>query len=251
MTSFEAVAACFADHLRRPSRTSALPLADELDRIGEFQRARSLREFAAQGDTYDLATWWETDASCHASMDLPAPQRLGQLWFDPLEVTFGLLTPWSGKSEEPVHFPVPGDFLDWVSLTPVTEWQLLGAHLVDTRIPAHSSQVAAEDTVAYCALFGKTTLDIGGWLQLRDGYGQEVFSRVWGDEEIEYGGGAATSGFFELNCFTDILRGTREELLRPDMVDEMEPFGYPFRTAASIQLGLYTDQGTIPRVWAD
>lgn len=252
MTSaqIDSIAESFAEHLQNPGESTALRLADELDRAGETERAQLLRSYAEAGEHEVSTGWWAPNSACQLSLDIPAPARQGQLWFDPFEVTVALLLPWPHRPDLPARFSERPPFFGWISLTTVQPWQILGAHLLVPELPARQADYTGEDAINCCVLFGKTTTGILDWLQLKKSFGEAILDRVWGDTEIEFAGGAGISGFVEIVTHDDLDRWGVDHPGAPPMVDELDIHGYAFRSYASAQSAtLYRGAGSLARTW--
>jgi hypothetical protein len=179
------------------------------------------------------AEWWQPGATCHLSLDLPESFSAGDLWFDPLEVSCGLIVPVAGQEATSAHQPQRFD--GWVSLEPVSPWQLYGAHLMDATLPSDLDIVTGEHAFRYCDLFSKLVADTFIWLPLRDTYGGDALARVWGEPHLEYGRGAATSGLVEVYSLDDLTRWRAGENFVPAETSELSPNGYrtPWREAVA------------------
>lgn len=238
------IAERFAEYLLDPGAATAVSLAESLDhdRSEPALRARMLRAFAERGEHSVVADWWARDARCQVSLQPPAVHRPWHLWFDPLEVSFALLVPGPGGVQG------AAGWRSWVSLTAVTDWQIVGAHRMASTLPTRPGDYSADDAAEYAGLFGKTVTSAREWVRLRDCYGQNVFRRLWGDHVIEYGSGSATSGLAEVTRLQDLLHDDPDREVT--VVDELLAFGYAFRTSTDVRVGVDVGFGALPRTWS-
>lgn len=249
-------AEAFGLHLRRPGRVTAEPLARELAEIGDTQVADALLAFAARGAhvvpaaDLGLEGWSPPEARCHLGLTLPNDAEVGDLWFDPLEVGFALTSPWVRDPAVPpaVYQGLP-TLHGWIALRPTTHWQLLGARNVAAALPDTLTQVNGDQAHTYCYLFGKGLAGSLDWVFLKHAFGEQVWRRVWGEAAAQFGDGGAQSGTVEY-LHRDAVRGWSlgDDLAAP-AISETDHAGLAFRSWASCQSGLWTGDGSLPRIW--
>ena len=235
----------FAEHLRHRGSASAAAFADRLAQCGDGVRADLLRAFAQGGQQVLPADWWQPGSVVHLSLGLPEAAKLGDLWFDPLEVSCALVTPWLGH---PRGVPFHG----WVSLEPVREWQLLGAHQVSPQLPRSSSTMTGIGAGQYCVLFGKLLTTSVGWQFLHGGYGEQVVRRMWGGGRAEFGGSGRISGEVEVLTLDEMLSWNPFDHYAEHEIaeaSELDVLDMRFHTQASLQIGLYDSEDTLKRTW--
>ena len=238
----------FAEHLRHRGSASAAAFADRLAQCGDGVRADLLRAFAQGGQQVLPADWWQPGSVVHLSLGLPEAAKLGDLWFDPLEVSCALVSPWLGWQRHP-HL---GKFHGWVSIEPVREWQLLGANLVAPQLPSSSSRMTGVEADRYCVLFGKYAADSVSWQFLHGGYGEQVVRRMWGGDHPEFGGAGRISGEVEILKLAEVLSWDpfdAEAEHDIEQASELDELAFSFHTEASIQIGLYAGDNTLSRTW--
>lgn len=239
----------FAAHLRDPGTLTARVLADRLDTLGDRLLAKLLRGFADRGRHQVPAEWWPTGSLCR--LDLQAPTHgadVGDLWFDPLEVTVSLVVPWLPQPDDP---PAEAPTVtSWVALAPVTAWQLLGAGLVDSGIGSATTGLTGEQACAYADLFAKTPAGSMTWLLLKRAYGMGAVRQLWGaDIPVQFGSGGTISGSLE-HLTVEEIEGW--ELAESRQVREISAFaeaGFGFRTWVPGWGGLWEGEGSITRNW--
>ncbi|MFV0459428.1 MAG: hypothetical protein ACK5MT_11745 [Actinomycetales bacterium] len=243
-------AAAFAEHIDGPGERSANALASALVALGDFRRADLLRAFAHGGVRTVPADWWWPGSVCHLDLDSPELSAAGELWFDPLEVSVSVATPW-------VREPNPAAtesadtlaFYGWTSLEVVADWQLLGVHLVNRAIPGRLRELSGEQADDYCTMFSKEITRWGVWSFLLSTYGRQACRRIWGEPPEQLGGFTVWEGEMEVLRLHEIHEGppTDDEALGE--VSDIVPLNLPFRTTASVQLGLWQGPGTLLRTW--
>ena len=86
-TSVRVLGDAFGRHLREPSSTTAVDVANALSEIGDDDRASLLTAFANRGPHTVPAPSWAGGGACHLSLDLPQNPAPGDLWFDPVDVS--------------------------------------------------------------------------------------------------------------------------------------------------------------------
>ncbi|MFV0461431.1 MAG: hypothetical protein ACK5MT_21970 [Actinomycetales bacterium] len=244
------VAEAFAAHIAGPQESTALRLSHALHEIGETRRAELLRLFAERGQHTRPAPWWAADAVCHLSLDLPQAQGPGELWFDPLEVSIGLVEPWIRDPGTPpaLYANIPL-FHGWTTLDLVADWQLQGAHQIAHHIPAHLAHLTGEQADDYCKLFSKGITEWGSWSILLETYGRETCRRMWGSPIEQLGGFGPNEGEMEVLRLAEIHPGPPHENEALGEISDIIAMNLPFRTTASVQSGLWQGTGTLPRVW--
>ncbi|MFV0459429.1 MAG: hypothetical protein ACK5MT_11750 [Actinomycetales bacterium] len=244
------VAEAFAEHVSAPGEASANALATCLEGAGDSRRAGLLRAFARGGTATVAADWWLADSVCHLDLHLPEPGEQGEFWFDPLEVSVSLATPWVRERDQPeaLDANVPA-FYGWTSLETVTDWQLLGAHLVRPEIPGRLVDLSGEQADDYCRLFSKEITDWVSWSFLLSSYGRQACRRIWGVSGEQLGGFTAWEGEMEVLRLHEIHEGAPTDDEALGEVSDIVPLNLPFRTTASVQLGLWQGPGTLPRTW--
>ncbi len=235
------LAARYADHLVDPGTATAQHLSASLAAARLTRSAELLADFARNGDTCVGAPWWEPGARCHVSLNLPAEVKPGDLWFDPLEVAVSLAV-WvdsAGVARQ----------TGWISLEPVTAWQLQGAHATRPEIPVSDARISGDQAIAFCALFSKTPPGLMDWLQLKETAGIATTRRIWGESARQYGEGGSVSGTIEVLTPLDLDRWNLHGDWFPETTSELNPLGLPFRTMASTDLGLWRGHGALARDW--
>lgn len=115
----------------------------------------------------------------------------------------------------------------WVWVQTVRDWQILGAHHVRRELPARFGHYGGDYAHDYAALFGRSTASVLDWLQIKTTYGSETPARVQGAAPAEFGCGAATSGFIEVNSRADMESWTPDSIGLPAQVDEVDVCGLP------------------------
>ncbi len=243
------LAEAFADHLRSRNSAAAERLAHRLAEAGEPRRAELLRDFARKGDHVVSADWWQPGARCHVSLGLP--EAIGSdLWFDPLEVSCTIVLPWLREPNTPRALYAHGlEFHSWISLEPVAPWQLRGAHDVVADVPPTGDEITGEQADSYCKLFSKGLVGPFEWLWLKEAYGMDVVNRMWGDADEQLGAYGSISGVVELVTYDEIVQWHAFDDYEPRETSELVVAGLPFRTTASVQLGLWSDARALPRTW--
>lgn len=238
----------FADHLREPSPEAAEVLAHRLTELGLSRRASLLQQFASSGSHVSDANWWAPGARCHVSLALPGAAVLGDLWFDPLEVSLALAVPWVRDADVStnVYDNVPS-LLGWASVSPVAAWQLRGARGVAPHVPDRLSVMTGEQACAYCALFSKVLLGSSTWMFLRESYGSDTVRRLWSDSELELGNYGRISGIVEYFSLPELLSWRSGSDFDVRGVSELEVVGLPFRSETVTQLGLWVGDDALPR----
>ncbi len=228
--------------MRRPPEE----LAQRLDDAGEVMLAQLLRAYSAAGDHAVAADWWAPGAKCWVGMCPPMPSVKGQLWFDPLEVSCALLIPWpvdpAFSPEEQARVPA---FHHWLSLRPVSDWQMAGASAVTAELPDGLGAVSGEMAHRYAVLFGKHVAQLLDWQFVAEGNPIDLVTRLWGSHPTEMGESSAWEGEVEIFGLDEVLACDRE--MEPGRASDMHPLALPFRLLTSIQFGLYDSDQTLQR----
>ncbi len=243
------LAHAFAEHLTARSSAAAMVLADHLAAAGEAARSELLRAFGQHGDRAVEAGWWAPGTRCHLSLGLPEDVRAGDLWFDPLEVSIALVEPWLRDPVYPLAPDTP-EFYGWVPIDAVTSWQLRGAHYVAEGIPQSGESITAEEADRYCNLFSKSLAGSRDWIFLREAYGMEVVTRMWGDPDADqFGSGGAVSGSIEWINLSELRQWPPHDDYEPREGSDLFEAGLAFRGSASYRIGLWAGHGALPRTW--
>ncbi len=242
--------AAFANHLRERSASAALVLADRLSDLREHERAELLRAFVKSGDHVVPAEWWAPGATCRIALQVPDATAIGELWFDPLEVSCALVEPsvLGTSSEQDKGLGNPG-LIDWVSLEPVAAWQVRGAHEITPIVPATADSISGEQSAYYAGLFGKGLVGSLDWRYLKAAYGPSIIARLWGDEEMQLGTFTPVSGDMEVLTLTEVLQWDAKERPELQLTSELFETGLPFRTVASVQHRDRGDNSALERTW--
>ncbi len=242
------VGSAFARHLREQTARACLDLAVRLVDLGDRQRAELLCAFVRDGDHVTDAAWWAPEARCFVSLDLPTEPRPGDLWFDPLELSYALIQPWLPSPEDVIGDAGDSpEFFAWTSLEPVASWQLLGAHEISSDIPQDPTGLTGEQATRYCTLFGKTLTGSSDWLYLKGTYGMAVVRRMWQNDSDQLGSYGAISGVVEIISLDEIAAAPVHGDWEARETSELIPVGLPFRTSATVDTGLWSGPRTIDR----
>lgn len=245
------LAGAFAEHLRRRSDHTALLLCEALQRNDLSRRATVLRGFVDDGPHTVAADWWEPGMHCRVGMLPPPVDEMvsGELWFDPLDVTWSIAIPWPRTPgiDPDMDRDLPS-FLCWFPLDRVTYWQLAGAQQVSADIPATMADVSAINAWRYCTLFGKALTGHSTWGMLTRICGKDTALRLFGDSPGEVSPGG-NSGEAVMLYRDDILNSADPDAPYPQTTSEDSADGLSFRADLDLQFGFIQEDHTLPRVW--
>lgn len=245
----EELAERFGEHLRSRTSQAARDLAAVLERSGRHRLAELLTRFADSRPGRVAADWWAPKATCHVGLDLPTTVTMGDLWFDPLEVSCAVVVPMPDNMT--AQTLATQDQFTWLSLHPVTAWQQQGAHHVAVEIPPDGTAMTPWEALRYCELFGKVTSGSLDWMLVKQAYGMTRVEQLWGRPHEELGSAAAISGEMELLNLDGLHAWDPQDPGEPATTSEAARRPHlTYRSAAFVQAGLQIGPNTVDRIWS-